>query len=165
MKLLYSIFTGFLALSGCGREKAYHAQLKLLPDFGVEYIQPDSLYQLLRAENRILLLDTRTPEEWRISRIPGARVVDYEQFEVAQLDSLSRDTPMILYCSVGYRSGELGKKLKEAGFAQVHNLYGGILEWKNRGYTVETPEGEPTEQVHAYSRYWSTFLEKGEAVY
>ena len=149
----------------CGKEKAYHAQLKLLPDFGIPHITPDSLHQILQEDQEILLLDTRSEKEWSISRLPGAQVVAFEGFQVEQLDAIPKDQPIVVYCSVGYRSGELGKKLKEQGFSKVHNLYGGILEWKNRGYAVETPEGTPTEQVHTYNSYWSAFLEKGEAVY
>lgn len=160
-----SILAVLLALTGCGREEAYHAQLGMLPDFGVAHLQADSLAVLLKGEEQPFLLDTRTPQEWAVSRLPAARVVDVQAFEVAQLDSLPRDTPIVLYCSVGYRSGEVGKKLQEAGFLQVYNLYGGILEWKNSGYPLLTPAGDTTEQVHTYSSYWATFLEEGEAVY
>lgn len=165
MNKLCSFLAGLLALMGCGREKAYHAQLKVLPDFGVEYITTDSLAMLMEQQEELLLLDVRTEKEWSVSRLPHALVVDVEQFNVQQLDTVSRDKPVVVYCSVGYRSGELGKKLKEAGFVQVHNLYGGILEWKNEGRPILTPEGHPTEKLHTYSRYWSNFLEKGEAVY
>ncbi len=158
-------FAGTLALVSCGRKKAYDVQLKLLPNFGVIYIKPDSLAALLKSNQQPMLLDTRDREEWTVSRLPGAQVVEVKSFNVSQLDSVPRDTPIVLYCSVGYRSGEVGKKLQEAGFTKVRNLYGGILEWKNQGYALVTPTGALTEQVHTYNSYWASFLEKGQAVY
>lgn len=128
-------------------------------------LQADSLASLLEAGEEMLLLDTRSPQEWGISRLPGATVLNVDSFSVAQLDTVPKSKTIVLYCSVGYRSGEVGKQLKEKGFLRVHNLSGGILAWKNRGYPLLTPDGNPTDQVHTYNSYWAQFLEDGEAVY
>ena len=77
----------------------------------------------------------------------------------------SRDTPLVVYCSIGVRSEKIGEKLKEAGYKKVYNLYGGIFKWKNSGNPVVDSNGEPTEKVHAYSRYWGRFLTNAEKVY
>lgn len=159
------LLLGLFAFMGCDRQEAFHAQLKLLPDFGVAQLQADSLLHLLEAGEDVLLLDTRRPQEWGISRLPGATVLDVDNFRVAQLDTVPKNRNIILYCSVGYRSGKVGRQLKENGFLRVHNLYGGILAWKNRNYPLLTPDGKATEQVHAYNSYWAKFLEEGEAVY
>jgi 3-mercaptopyruvate sulfurtransferase SseA len=66
---------------------------------------------------------------------------------------------------VGYRSGKIGEKLKKMGFTNVYNLYGGIFEWKNRGYEVHNNQNSVTDSVHAYNRAWSVFLRKGVKVY
>lgn len=162
---LLILLLGLFVLTACTREEAFHAQLKLLPDFGVAQLQADSLASLLESDEELLLLDTRSPQEWGISRLPGATVLDVEGFSVAQLDTVPANRTIILYCSVGYRSGEVGKQLKEKGFLRVYNLYGGILAWKNLVYPLLTPEGKPTDRVHTYNSYWAKFLEKGEAVY
>jgi rhodanese-related sulfurtransferase len=49
---------------------------------------------------------------------------------------LPREAPVIVYCSVGYRSEKIGEKLQKLGFQNVHNLYGGIFQWKNDGFEV-----------------------------
>lgn len=69
-----------------------------------------------------------------------------------------------MYCSIGYRSEKIAKKLLENGYDNVSNLYGGIFEWANQGNKVYNDYGETTK-VHAFSRLWSVWLNKGEKVY
>ena len=57
------------------------------------------------------------------------------------------------------------QKLKKAGFTKVKNLYGGIFEWKNKGYPVFNSAGKETENVHAFSKHWSQYLNAGNPVY
>jgi 3-mercaptopyruvate sulfurtransferase SseA len=66
---------------------------------------------------------------------------------------------------VGIRSETISEKLKKAGYTDVHNLYGGIFEWKNKDYPVVDSEGKETENVHAYSKVWGKWLNKGVKVY
>ena len=40
---------------------------------------------------------------------------------------------IIVYCSIGVRSEDIGEKLKELGYTKILNLYGGIFDWKNKG--------------------------------
>lgn len=112
-----------------------------------------------------VLLDAREADEYAVSRLPGARWVGYEDFDPARVADLDPDAPVVVYCSVGYRSEKVAGRLREAGFRDVANLYGGIFEWVNRGHAVVDAEGRPTERVHAYSRTWGVFLRRGERVY
>ena len=45
-------------------------------------------------------------------------------------EKLDPDKPVLVYCSVGARSQDIGKKLVQKGFSVV-NLYGGIFQWVN----------------------------------
>jgi hypothetical protein len=71
----------------------------------------------------------------------------------------------VVYCTVGVRSEKVGEKLKAAGYQNVRNLYGSIFEWVNQGNPVVDNQGKPTQQVHAYSRVWGVWLNKGEKIY
>ena len=44
-------------------------------------------------------------------------------------------------------------------------MYGGIFEWKNKGFKVFDSEEKETENVHAFSKEWSKWLKKGVKVY
>lgn len=146
------------------KEKTYHSQLKLLYKNSVPVITADSLAERL-ATDSLLVLDTRSLAEWEISHISQARYIAYEGFEVKSLQELSRKKPVVLYCTIGYRSEKIGAQLKEAGFEQVYNLFGGIIEWKNKGYTVVDGSSKPTEKVHTYDRYWGIYLTNGKQVH
>jgi len=76
-----------------------------------------------------------------------------------------KESEIIVYCSIGYRSEKITEQLVQEGFKNVQNLYGGIFEWKNQGNEVVRPDGKPTEDVHAYSRLWGIWLKEGNRVY
>lgn len=112
-----------------------------------------------------VFLDARERKEYEVSHIDGARFVGYDHFRLEEVSDLPKSTPIVVYCSVGYRSEKISEQLIAAGFEDVSNLYGGIFEWKNQGHTVVTPAGDTTEAVHAYNRTWGIWLKNGEKVY
>lgn len=79
------------------------------------------------------------------------------------MEELDRDQAVLVYCTVGARSQEIGKKLQAAGFSRVYNLYGGIVHWANYGKSLEAA-GKPTTRVHTYSQSWGIWLDRGKKV-
>jgi predicted sulfurtransferase len=77
---------------------------------------------------------------------------------------MPKDTPIIVYCSVGYRSEKVAEQIIAAGYTQVSNLYGGIFEWVNEEQPVYDTKGK-TQKVHAYNKVWGVWLRKGKKVY
>jgi rhodanese-related sulfurtransferase len=141
--------------------KAYAQTLKALLAHSVDELSVAEADSLTSA----LFLDARAPAEFAVSRIPGARHVGYERFDLASVAGLPREQPLVVYCSVGYRSEKVAEQLKAAGFSRVYNLYGGIFEWANEGKPLVDSQGAPTQRVHGYSRSWGIWLREGEAVY
>ena len=174
MSLLISRLGAALVLAGlaaaCQSRKAdappttsrlYSAMLDGLLNEAVPFV---SVAQL-KTQPVPVLLDTRAPEEFAVSHLPGARWVGYEKFSLAEVRDLPRDTPIVVYCSVGVRSEKIGARLRRAGYTHVRNLYGGIFEWVNEGNPVVTAQGTPTDRVHAYSPAWGIWLKRGQKVY
>ena len=124
-----------------------------------------SCSELKKEQNEVVLLDTRAKREYEVSHLPEARWVGYEEFDLKKVENLPKDTPIVVYCTVGVRSERVGEKLKAAGYKNVRNLYGSIFEWVNQDNTVVDNQGKPTQKVHAYSRTWGVWLNKGEKVY
>ncbi len=93
-----------------------------------------------------VLVDVRAPQEYQVSMIPGA--ITKEQFEKNQ--SQYRNRTVVVYCTIGYRSGQYAKKLVSDGFS-AHNFKGSILAWCHAGLPLVTMQGEPTNRVHTYS--------------
>ncbi len=119
----------------------------------------------LKAQPAPVLLDTRSAREFAVSHLRGARWVGYDSFSLAEMQNLPKNTPIVVYCSVGARSEKIGAQLQQAGYAHVRNLYGGIFEWVNEGNPVFTAANQPTDRVHAYSPAWSIWLQRGQPVY
>jgi rhodanese-related sulfurtransferase len=104
------------------------------------------------ASQQPLLLDARKPAEYQVSHLPEA------QLAPADLSQLQPDDrPIVVYCSVGYRSARLAKQLQQMGFQRVFNLEGSIFEWANANYPVYR-DSEIVHQVHPYNDRWGKLL-------
>ena len=119
----------------------------------------------LVKEPKAVLLDARPKEEYDVSHIAKARRVGYNDFDIVKVKDLPKDTAIVVYCSVGYRSEKVTEKLLKAGFTNVKNLYGGIFEWVNTGHIVVDDSGKPTDRIHTYNKNWSRWALKGTKVY
>ena len=109
-------------------------------------------------------LDAREKTEHEVSHLQNAIWVGHDTFTLKSVVKLDKNKPVLIYCTVGARSEEIGKKLQKEGFTRVYNLYGGIVHWVNEGRPVFS-KGKPTQKVHTYSKPWSVWLTKGEKVY
>ncbi|CAM4110597.1 rhodanese-like domain-containing protein [Zobellia roscoffensis] len=137
--------------------------LKKLNKESVDYIHVTAL----DSTTGPILLDAREKAEYEVSHLKDAIWVGYDTF---QLDSVvqkvqNKDSEIVVYCSIGVRSENIGEKLEKAGYTNVKNLYGGIFEWKNEGLPVYDTIGNETERVHAFNKYWGKLLKTGEKVY
>ena len=59
-----------------------------------------------------LLLDVRTPAEFREGHIPGSRNLPLDQIRRAEEVAAERETPLFLYCASGARSGAAARQLR-----------------------------------------------------
>jgi rhodanese-related sulfurtransferase len=128
-------------------------------DFPLVYPEQNDLL------DNAVILDTREKEEFAISHIRSARWVGYETFTLVSVSDIPKDKTIVVYCSIGARSQDIGKKLKAEGYQNVYNLYGGIFHWVNEGNSVFTDKGIQTDSVHTYNKSWGIWVKKGEKVY
>ena len=77
------------------------------------------------------------------------------------ITSLPKNTPIVIYCSVGYRSEKVTEKLIENGFTNVKNLYGGIFEWVNEENLIVDQKNNKTDKIHPFNNDWGKWLTKG----
>jgi rhodanese-related sulfurtransferase len=125
----------------------------------VEWISTGELADWLANKRRPapVLLDVRTPEEWSVSHLPGARRVDPNAPAENVAGGLPKETPIVTYCAVGYRSGEMADRLRAAGFSNVRNLEGSIFQWANEHRPLVRGD-ERVSTVHPYSAFWGRLL-------
>jgi rhodanese-related sulfurtransferase len=86
------------------------------------------------AEQGIVTLDVRTPGEFNEGHIEGAQLIDFQsgnfENEIAALD---KSKTYAVYCRSGNRSGQAVKVMRDAGFKNLYNLNGGVIDWANAG--------------------------------
>lgn len=104
-----------------------------------------------------VLIDARHRWEFEVSHLPGARHAT--SVGAARRLGLMPQQPIVVYCSVGYRSSALAEKLRRAGFPNVANLEGSIFAWANEGRKLLRGTREVT-RVHPYNARWGELLEK-----
>ncbi len=143
------------------QNKSYSAMLKALLSHNVKEMSAKEA----KNDSTAVFLDAREKKEYEVSHLINATWVGYDDFDMNRIKGISKDKKIIVYCSVGYRSEKITEKLTKAGFINVTNVVGGIFEWKNLNYPVVDNTGKETEKVHAYSKTWGIWLNKGEKVY
>lgn len=152
-----------LPLSGCSQSLGWRGVFGLIDrEFPrTPHVSVVELVGWLGDSTRVrpLLLDVREEAEYAVSHLPGAQRLQPDAALPAEILSLSRTTPIVVYCSVGYRSAKTVAPLQEAGFTQVYNLRGSVFAWANAGYPLA--RGQATAQhVHPYDRWWGQLLNR-----
>ncbi len=90
-------------------------------------------------KDAVHLLDVRTAPEFtgEHGHIEGAQLIDLDELR-ARLGEVKSDRPVVVVCQTGRRSGIATQILEKAGVAQVANLTGGMVAWRQLGLpTVE----------------------------
>lgn len=129
---------------------------------GVVQLSTDSLQTWLDESamaERPLLLDVREKEEYEVSHLKGAVSALTEKEALQALEGVPPEKPVVLYCSVGYRSSEMAGFLQKRGFGKVYNLEGSIFAWANEGRPVYRRD-ERVHKVHPYDLVWGKLLKK-----
>jgi rhodanese-related sulfurtransferase len=121
MKKFIAIVASVLLLAGCSNSST-------------AIDQSVSEFSSKVAEAGVITLDVRTPGEFNEGHIEGALLVDFEsgnfENEIAALD---KTKTYAVYCRSGSRSGQAVKIMSDAGFTNLYNLNGGVIDWANAG--------------------------------
>lgn len=91
-------------------------------------ISPKDVVTMLSSKKAILI-DLRTPKEYESGHIKEAKNFPLQiLMQEMNKSSISKDTPIILYCQSGIRAKNASKLLEKLGYKEVYNL-GGINSW------------------------------------
>ncbi|MCJ8505153.1 rhodanese-like domain-containing protein [Kocuria flava] len=88
-----------------------------------------------------VLVDVRTPQEYRAGHAPGARHIPLDALGTRRRE-LSPERPVVLVCRSGARSAAAARQLAEAGY-DVASLRGGMQAWQRAGQRVVGRNGRP----------------------
>lgn len=117
---------------------------------GIPTIDAETLQTELKSATPPILVDAREPHEIAVSRLPGA--IDVATFEQRRATLAGRK--VVVYCTVGVRSGYLTKRLRGEG-VEARNFRGSILAWTHLGGPLVGPDDQPTTDVHVYGKRWN----------
>lgn len=87
--------------------------------------------EIIERDKELLILDTRTQEEYDAGHIEGAILIPYNKLEM-NLDELYgfEDKPILVYCRTGNRSALAVDILIENGFNKIYHMNQGFSRWK-----------------------------------
>ena len=111
---------------GCGQKKSLNDKLLSAQEFK-NFIDSADVH----------LIDVRTPNEFNQGHIEGALNIDFIAHDFRkQLEQLSHDKPIVIYCRTGRRSGLTTKTLLELGFNEIYDLKNGTISWQKEGFKL-----------------------------
>ena len=78
-----------------------------------------------------VLLDVRTPQEYREGHIPGSKNVPLQRLDQVKAVAGNKETTLFVYCYSGSRSRQAVSMLQRMGYTQVQNI-GGIAAYSGK---------------------------------
>jgi rhodanese-related sulfurtransferase len=131
-----------LLFSGCERPAAETERVppEAAPpamEAAVENIEPGAAATLLKENANTVVLDIRTPEEFREGHIEGSININFkgDDFD-AGIAKLDKSVPYVIHCASGGRSGQSLPKFESLGFKKIYHLDAGFLGWSAEGLPV-----------------------------
>ena len=99
------------SVSYCFAQKTLDALLNQYNTQSIPYISVQEL-RMLQLNSDIAILDSREQNEYEVSHIDGATFIGFNKFSADDISEEIKDknAPIIVYCSLGIRSEEIGEK-------------------------------------------------------
>jgi rhodanese-related sulfurtransferase len=106
-------------------------------DSAVKHVGPNEAQKLI-ADKKVIVLDLRTPGEFKNEHIAGATNIDFlaSDFET-RIDQLDTNRCYLVHCASGGRSTHSLPVLHKHHFELLYHLDGGIKAWEKAGLPVE----------------------------
>jgi rhodanese-related sulfurtransferase len=108
----------------------------------LQRIAPDELLAALKTDQKILVLDVRSEEEYDSGHVPGARNIPHDQLasRIEEIRVVEAER-IVVYCESGRRAGKAAAALQQAGFENVEHLSGDMKAWRNQKLPMKRPLG------------------------
>ncbi len=107
---------------------------------GEQAISPRQFKALLdrhQGDPDVVLLDIRTPKEFKDGHIEKALLLDYYASDfVDRLKALDRDKTYLIYCRSGNRSAKSLAIFEKLGFHRAYHMDSGVVGWSREKYPL-----------------------------
>lgn len=115
-KIIMLMVMAVVVLTGCLGSSYTNIDASELDQYMVD--NPDAVY-----------IDVRTPEEFNADNIEGFINIDSKIAADKIVNDYSKDDQIVLICNSGNRSSSVAQQLVSAGFTNVVNVEGGMVEY------------------------------------
>lgn len=94
-------------------------------------VTAEEAYQLIKDNKDILVIDVRTPQEYKSGHIAGAKNIPVNEISsrIGELEKY-KEKPILVHCASGSRSPKAVNILQKNDFKNVYHLNRGLLRWK-----------------------------------
>lgn len=107
-------------------------------DKPIKHVKSPAAAKLLKAKKEIIIIDIRTPKEFTVGHIKGAKNIDfYEDNFGLEIRKLDRNKVYLVHCASGGRSGKSLELFKALQFESVYHLDDGFKGWQKAGNPIE----------------------------
>ena len=123
-KILLSLLTAIsFGTTGCSAQSD-----------SIDTLAPQAFIKQAKADTTSIILDVRTPGEYKEEHLAGAQQLDFLNTTAfdAGIKQLDNTHTYYVYCRSGKRSHNACIKMKKQGL-KVFDMEGGILNWKKLG--------------------------------
>ena len=123
-KILLSLLTAIsFGTTGCSAQSD-----------SIDTLVPQAFIKQAKADTTSIILDVRTPGEYKEEHLTGAQQLDFLNTSIfdAGIKLLDKSHTYYVYCRSGKRSHNACIKMKKQGL-KVFDMEGGILNWKKLG--------------------------------
>ena len=104
--------------------------------------------ELAEKKDEVMLIDTRTPEEFSFGTIPGAVNIPLDEMR-DRLSEIPADKPVVLFCAVGLRGYLAQRILIGRGYRNTANLIGGYKTYSTAVAPIPAPTASSPAQPAA----------------
>lgn len=100
------------------------------------------VHAVLKAGERLVVIDVRSDEAWAQGRVAGATHMHYSEIATRAPDEIPEDAEVVVYCwSPGCNAGAKGAlEFAKLGY-RVREMIGGFEYWVREGYPVADADG------------------------
>lgn len=94
--------------------------------------------KLIKEDPKVVVVDVRTPEEFKAGHIKGAKNIDFngDDFE-KQIAALDKSKTYVVHCAAGGRSTQACKVIEQVKIPSVVHMKEGFSAWEKAGKPVD----------------------------
>lgn len=103
----------------------------------IQELTPQEAFNLMHRKKELIILDTRTQEEFHQSHIKNAKLLDLSNPLIMQeLQQFPKEKEYLLYCHTGGRSSYVLQIMNQIGYKKIQHIRGGLQSWEHQGLPV-----------------------------